>query len=110
MLEESQERKFENADTDGKAFVRYMQELIWTLDPQMKTLKESVGFELPLLFQQVYSARTGRQLGDILPYNNYTAKKQPKPRLSQDILNSLISTGYEYVIFIFNSCFTCHII
>ena len=60
-----------------------MQDLNWYFDTHWKTLKEAIGLDIPKFVQKVYQARSGRTLGDILPYNNYTAKKQPKPKLSR---------------------------
>ena len=85
--------RFENAETTGCAFVRYVQDLVWALDPQRKTLSESVGYDVPTFVQKLYQARSGRQLGDLLPYNNYSVKKQPKPKLTQEMLQKLINCG-----------------
>ena len=93
MLEESVDMTFTNVETTGISFVKYIQDLVWTLDPQRKTLSEAVGYEVPIFTQKIYRARSGRQLGDILPYKNFTVKKQTKPKLTRDILKRLIDTG-----------------
>ena len=85
---EDSEVGFKNVDTTGHLFVKYMQDLIWYLDTHWITLKEAVGLDIPKFVQKVYQARSGRTLGDILPYNNYTAKKKPKPKLSQESLRA----------------------
>ena len=63
-----------NVETTGKSFANYVTRLIWYLDPQWKTLVDQ-GFRVPHLVDQIYQTRTGRSLGDRIPYNDYMRKK-----------------------------------
>ena len=85
-----------NVVTTGKSFVNYVTRLIWYLDPQWKTLVDQ-GFRVPHLVDQIYQTRTGRSLGDRIPYNDYMRKKQVKPRMEADKLLQIASEGFDYL-------------
>ena len=55
------------------------------------------GFRVPHLVDQIYQTRTGRSLGDRIPYNDYMRKKQVKPRMEADKFLQIASEGFDYL-------------
>ena len=55
------------------------------------------GFRVYHLVDQIYQTRTGRSLGDRIPYNDYMRKKQVKPRMEADKLLQIASEGFDYL-------------